>query len=214
MEEYLKAGGLENLRGGRISQRGIGSHTLCIRCNSNTGAWYGAEYAKWACTGANILAKHPNFIRDRLTIFACYPVRLLKQAVALLCSINLPDFAATRPDLIRFLLSKENRDLPKYLHVQVGLYRGQVARRIGFAGAVNVDTHTTRLVSEVAHPPLVFLFTLACDPVPDLQVIDWFSRYRYEQKADVTVEFAVCDGYSPFPGDYRTRPQVLADANS
>jgi hypothetical protein len=212
MNDYLKASGLENLRGGTISQRGIGSYTLCIRCNNNTGAWYGPEYAKWAGTAAQILSKYPNFTHDRVTVLACYPLRLLKQAVAMLCSINAADFAAARPDLVRFVLNKENRAFPEYLHAQIGLYRGQISRRIGFVGVGNVVTHTTRLLSEIAHPPLVLLFSLGCDPLPSLQLIDWFRQYRYDQKADVMVEFGVCDGYTPYPSDYRSRDQVLADA--
>jgi hypothetical protein len=53
---------------------------------------------------------------------------------------------------------------------------------------------------------------MTSEAVPDLQVIDWFREYRYEQKADVTVEFARCDGYTPYLGDYRTRDQVVAEA--
>ncbi len=214
IDDYLKASGMENLRGGTISQRGIGSYTLCIRCNSNTGAWYGPEYAKWAATEAYILSKYPNFSRDRVSILACYPLRLLKQAVAMLCSINAPDFAAARPDLVRFVLNKENREFPDYLHAQMGLYRGQISRLVGFAGVGNVVTHTTRLLPEIAHSPLVLLFMLAGDPVPNLQLIDWFKQYRYDQKADVMVELGVCDGYTPYPSDYRSRDQVLADAAS
>jgi hypothetical protein len=32
-------------------QGGIGQYTLCETCNSNTGAWYGGEYVKWARIG-------------------------------------------------------------------------------------------------------------------------------------------------------------------
>lgn len=212
MDDYLRASGLEDLRRGRISQRGVGSCTLCMRCNNNTGAWYGPEYAKWAGTGADILSKYPDFIRERVTVLSCYPLRLLKQSVAMLCSINNSTFAAARSDIVRFVLNKESRAFPEYLHAQIGLYRGQISRRIGFVGVANVATHTTRLLSEIAHPPLVLLFTLAGDPVPNLQLIDWFRQYRYDQKADVMVELVVCDGDTPYPGDYRAREQVLADA--
>ena len=212
IDDYLKGSGLENLRGGRISQRGIGAHTLCIPCNNNTGAWYGPEYAYWAGTGAYILSNYPNFRGGSVTVLGCYPIRLLKQAVTMLCSVNPSSFAAERPDLVRFVLNKENRAFPDYLHAQIGLYRGQIARRIGFVALGNIATGTLRVLSEVAHPPLVFGFTLNCEPVPDLQVIDWFRQYRYDQKADVTVEFAVCDGYTPFPSDYRGRDRVLEEA--
>ena len=34
--------------GGSVQQRGSGAHTLCEKCNSDTGAWYAGADAKWA----------------------------------------------------------------------------------------------------------------------------------------------------------------------
>jgi hypothetical protein len=33
---------------GKINQRGSGKHTLCHRCNNDTGGWYGRAYVEFA----------------------------------------------------------------------------------------------------------------------------------------------------------------------
>src|SRR5690606_19434915 len=39
---------------GRTQQRGAGGYTLCERCNSLTGTWYGSAYVDWACQGLHL----------------------------------------------------------------------------------------------------------------------------------------------------------------
>jgi 5-methylcytosine-specific restriction endonuclease McrA len=43
MDEHLRAEGDLALMRGEKSQRGVGAFTLCIKCNNDTGAWYGTE---------------------------------------------------------------------------------------------------------------------------------------------------------------------------
>lgn len=95
---------------------------------------------------------------------------------------------------------------------KLGIYRGPAARRVGFVGNANIVTHTHRILSEVAHPPLALVFTLSSSPLADLPVVDAFSRYRYDQQTDVTIQFVVVEGHTPYPGDYRTAERVAADA--
>src|SRR3712207_733867 len=40
---------------GRVQQRGLGDYTLCARCNSVTGSWYGGDFVDWCYQGAVIL---------------------------------------------------------------------------------------------------------------------------------------------------------------
>ena len=40
---------------GHKYQRGVGAYTLCSKCNSNTGGWYGGAFAEWAHQSLNIL---------------------------------------------------------------------------------------------------------------------------------------------------------------
>ena len=52
--EIFRERNIERIKG-KISQRGAGGYTLCERCNSDTGAWYGAAFVSWACEAAEIL---------------------------------------------------------------------------------------------------------------------------------------------------------------
>ena len=42
-------------RPGRIYQRGFHRHTLCQKCNNETGRLYGVEFAKWSRWGLTLL---------------------------------------------------------------------------------------------------------------------------------------------------------------
>jgi 5-methylcytosine-specific restriction endonuclease McrA len=46
IHKLMRSDLLEDLRNpkGNISQRGSGKHTLCVRCNNDTGGWYGGAY--------------------------------------------------------------------------------------------------------------------------------------------------------------------------
>src|SRR4051794_26432810 len=52
--EQLKAESPEEVRG-HIQQRGVGAYTLCARCNSDTGRWYGTAFADWCAQGLGLL---------------------------------------------------------------------------------------------------------------------------------------------------------------
>lgn len=70
-------------------QKGMGKHTLCQRCNNNTGSWYGEDYVIFSNTMAALLAKErpqPN-MGVSFTI-EMRPLNFIKQVLSLFCSIN------------------------------------------------------------------------------------------------------------------------------
>jgi hypothetical protein len=40
---------------GRYQQKGAGDFTLCVKCNNDTGSWYGTAYAGWAAQAMRIV---------------------------------------------------------------------------------------------------------------------------------------------------------------
>ncbi|MGB9647454.1 MAG: hypothetical protein WCB44_20365, partial [Stellaceae bacterium] len=91
----------DNLRG-RYQQRGAGASTLCVKCNSDTGHWYGTAYADWAAQAMRILLGTSG--RPSLEYpFRLFPLRVLKQVVCMFFSINSPLFHTRQPDLVRFV---------------------------------------------------------------------------------------------------------------
>src|SRR5262245_60666479 len=61
----------------QIAQRGAGAHTLCPRCNNDTGRWYGGAFAEFAHQAMAVL----HHTRGRATLyyqFNLFPLRVLK----------------------------------------------------------------------------------------------------------------------------------------
>jgi hypothetical protein len=100
-EEVFRAD-LEILPRGVQQQRGAGENTLCVPCNTTTGAWYGGAFAAFAFQAAQILYA----TRGRASLhcpFHFAPLRVLKQIVCMFMSINSPALAQVNPELVRFV---------------------------------------------------------------------------------------------------------------
>lgn len=85
-DKFLGAENLDDIRGGRFLQRGLGGYTLCEPCNNNTGSWYGAAYVEWAAQAMSILIG----TKGRASLdypFNIYPLRVLKQVSAMFLSV-------------------------------------------------------------------------------------------------------------------------------
>jgi len=134
-EKFVAAENLDDIRGGRVQQRGVGAHTLCVRCNNDTGAWYGSAYAEWACRAMQIIIGS----RGKPTLeypFNIFPLRALKQVVCMFFSVNGPAFHARHPDLVRFVLNKESRDFPRDVSIYAFYTFSNRMRMAGVSGVV------------------------------------------------------------------------------
>ena len=214
IDDWLKNNGELPETGGKIRQRGFGAYTLCDPCNTKTGAWYGAEYVRWAVGFWETLDQIPHS-QERATICvqSRFPLRFLKQACTMFFSANAPrSFAARHCDLARFLLNKESREFPRDIDVCLSLYRGPLARVIGVTGKLEVAIGAAELVSEVAYPPFALRLISNCGPADRLGSISHFTNYAFGDRADLSLAVGVGAGNTPYPGDYRSKERVLADA--
>ncbi len=214
IDDWLKNQGELPETGGQISQRGLGAYTLCAPCNNKTGAWYGAEYVRWAVGFLERLDQIPKSQKSA-TIWVSnrFPLLFLKQACTMFFSANAPEtFAARHEDLVRFVLNKESRAFPPDIDVCLGLYRGPLARVSGTAGKLDIASGSTELVSEIAYPPFALRLISNSGPAGRMGSISYFSNYSFRDRADLSLTVVVGEGHTPYPGDYRTREQVLADA--
>ena len=59
---------------GPIFQRGAGAHTLCSRCNNDTGAWYGNAFVDWVYQGLD-LSVRTTLAPSLYHIFHIFPLR-------------------------------------------------------------------------------------------------------------------------------------------
>jgi hypothetical protein len=191
--EAIHGQDLDNLRG-RLSQRGAGGYTLCKR---------------FACQAARILI----FTRARATLYYpyhIYPLRVLKQIICMFFSANGPSFQSKYPDLVRFVLNKEQKYLQPDLQIYAFLSESDRSRQTGIAAIANLD-NKVRTISEITFPPIGFVMALSSER-PDDRLIDisFFARYPYNKWTDVSLNLPALPIYTYLPGDYRSREQVLS----
>jgi hypothetical protein len=211
--ESVVRDGLDAEPTGRPDQRGAGAFTLCPSCNSKTGGWYGRAFAEWCHDGYDILMRTGGSTGYLIDTHDMYPLRVLKQVVTMFFSVNGPDFARDYPDLVRFVLDKEQRYLhPRY---RIAVYFNPIGgmRRTPLSRMVNIYSRTVSDFSEIAHFPFGYVLTVDSD-VWDHRLFDitHFSRYEYTERRWVTMALPVLATHLPWPGDYRPEPQIRRES--
>ncbi len=193
---------------GPIEQRGAGAYTLCAKCNNDTGGWYGRHFVKWCYQGMDVLARSdgkPSLIY----LHYVFPLRIIKQIVTMMFSVNGDHFRLKNPDLVRFVLNREARYLPPQYRFFVYYNIGGVNRSIGISGLFNIKTRRMSIMSEITFPPFGYVMTLDTEP-PDRRLfeITHFARYDYNDLVVAPLHLPVLPTHLSFPGDYRTMEQI------
>ena len=91
-------------------QRGTGKHSLCDKCNNNTGSWYVPAYNLIAKATAWVLQnreplKHGDVLAFSTESFE--PLAFVKQVITMFCS-TIPLEQVQRLGFDRYILEKEN----------------------------------------------------------------------------------------------------------
>jgi hypothetical protein len=138
----------------------------------------------------------------------------LKQAVAMMFAVNGDTFGRAHPELARFILNKESRDIPNRIRIFLYYTHSPLSRLFGFQAIIRPFTGETILLSEVSHPPFGFVYTVDSEsPDNRLFEITGFSRYLYSDKCRVSILPSLLPTDSIYPGDYRPKEQILRDAH-
>jgi len=192
---------------GKILQKGSGSYTLCEKCNNDTGAWYGNAFASFAHQGMEILRlteKTPTLFYN----FFIYPLRTLKQIMCLFFSTNGPDFQSKHPELVKFVLNKEERYLESDVKIYLFYNLSKVVRKTGIVGVMSLEGDD-KLFSEITFPPYGYVMNFNKKP-PDERLLDItsFKDYEYNSWTSLHLKIPVFSIYTQFPGDYRCEEEV------
>lgn len=195
--------------GGRKNQKGVGAYTLCRQCNSDTGAWYGNAYIEWAYQGlrcGRYSEKAPSLVFP----FHIFPLRVLKTIICMFFSTSGEKFRTVHPDLVRFVLNREAHGLNPEIGVYAYYNMSGISRNSGFVGLVDFDRHDTRVFNEFSYPPWGYVLTVGSVP-PDERLVDItsFANFRYHDWKHISLSIPILPVFTPFPGDYRNREQVL-----
>lgn len=194
----------------RQLQRGQGAHTLCESCNNNTGAWYGSRFVAWCADAMETLDRtggEPTIIQVRY----CYPLSILKQVLAMFCSVNEPRLASGHPSLTKFILDRHEQRL--WPQLRVFTYYNLVGERryAPFAGRMASNGFT--MISELSFPPLGYVLTLGGAPPPDRRLfeITWFKDHRYDEFRQIEMRMPLLETHAPLAGDYRSKRELERD---
>jgi hypothetical protein len=201
-------------------QRGAGDYTLCEKCNSCTGSWYGPAFIAWAKQGKEIVGD--NGLSPLDSKFSIFPLRVIKQVVCMFFSVNSPQWGKKYPKLVRFVLDQEACNLPNGIRLFAFYTSSKRWRRSGVTGKVDLTGGgETSVFSEITFPPFGFVLTTGSpppvSPLPDTPLCEttYFSDFKYNQKCcDISLKLPTLPTDSYFPGDYRSEEQVAAEAES
>jgi hypothetical protein len=198
--------------GGVYQQRGAGGYTLCRPCNNNTGTWYGPAFVEWCVAGWNVL-EHTRGRPSCLYVKDVYPLRVIKQIMAMFCSVRGPELVKTHPELRKFLLDRDCVGLPAGLRVFVHFAVGATSRRLGMGAPINLATGSMTMLTELVFPPLGYLMTYDSAPAPDPRLLELtaLSCNPYNLRRTMTMNFPLLPTVSPLPADYRTRDEMEHD---
>jgi len=207
-EELVGLGPDEPIKG-KTQQRGIGEYTLCPRCNNDTGSWYGKNFVDWCYQGYEILSRS-NGQPSLIYLNYIFPLRIIKQIIAMFFSINGPEFSQANPELVKFILNRDYRYIsPKYRFF-VYYNTGGRLRSSGVSAMVDINTGSVCVLSEMNYFPYGYVMTFeSAPPDPRLFEITHFSRYGYNTFEVMGLKLPVLPTHLWFPGDYRTREQIL-----
>lgn len=176
-----------------IEQGGISGYTLCDKCNSFTGHYYGNEYKRWVqqakyiieCWGVGAISKlnQMNGPLGEEVVFGnkksgpVKPGAMVRQVLSFMCSLSGSwNLAERHPEIRRIILDQSKEPLPINMELGMSLYLGPKVRICGPQLILNAKTEKWRWCQELAFPPFSFLLVMASNekkPGLGLMIGDW-----------------------------------------
>lgn len=211
--------GPDEIPKGKVQQKGSGGYTLCENCNNLTGAWYAKQFINWCYQGIDILIKSEG--KPSLThLYNLFPLPILKEIIAMFLSVNSIEFRNKHEELAKFVLNKEKKYLPPEYQFYIYFNISNFNRMIGMTGKIHYLDETLNsskliLMSEITYPPFGYVFTYN-SPSPDERLVNisHFSRYDYFEFKQFAMEIPVLPIHLWFPGDYRTKEEILEQSKT
>lgn len=199
-------------------QSGMGKRSLCSACNSITGKWYGQDYAKFIRCINNLLIENKPDADGNISfsILDMYPLRIIKQMLSMICSINQQIREDERiARLAEFVLDKHRVGLDSKEY-RIFIYIAKkhhakycpltvISRKVDSPERSNIN-----VVSEIFVYPIGILVYFS----PDESFshfgadITSFCDVDYDQKCDAQFLVPVLETYNIFPLDYRNKEDI------
>jgi len=197
---------------GKQHQKGLGFYTLCGQCNNDTGSWYGNAFVDFTYKGYRATFNQKNNANSWTTITLpdIYPLRIIKEIVAMFFSVNNPNLSTIHQDLQALVLSKGKKGISKEKYgFYIYVLTGSIYRYIGIAGILSI-TGTTRVLSEFSAPPFGYVFEVDPKNKRDYCDLTFFANdFNYNERRTINLQIPILECNTYFPADYRTKQQVM-----
>lgn len=199
-------------------QKGSGDYTICVECNNNTGTWYGADYVSFVKLVHEEISKSKP-VNSSTIHFGCrlYPLRVLKQAASMFCSVNNTNYGEVISELRSFVLDKTAQSFPES-KAKIGMHGfiGGLPKRWGISALTNVSQDgepRVDAISVIYHYPLGLVLYFNPDENTQIPGIDisFFNSYSYDQEVSLEIDLPCYEANTLFPLDYRTQNDVIRD---
>jgi hypothetical protein len=197
-------------------QKGMGSYTLCGKCNNDTGAFYGAPFVDFCRKGMRIL-QASNYRPMLFYMMEIYPLAIIKQIVSMFLSINSMGFRDKNIDLALFVLNRERKYLPKKYRFFIYFNLEGMHRATPHTTKIDFNKYTfehkrTTVMTEISFPPFGYLLLIDSEkPASDIVEITFFTQYGIWERKTISMRYPVNPTHTIFPGDYRSVERIRKD---
>lgn len=202
----------------KYSQRGIGLSSLCENCNNITGKWYANEYIKFSNDVLEFIydkdMREINALRIDLKNF--YPLRFLKQVIAMFASTFPDERIKGVEDLKKFILERDYNILDsEKFRITMYLLKNQRFAWTGPNHIVNIGNFKS--IKEVASLDLYPLgFEFEFNPSgksENLDITQFANTYAYNDKVNMSMTILARERNILYPCDYRTKNEIEEQSN-
>ena len=140
-----------------------------------------------------------------------FPLSIVKHIITMFFSVNSNTFRKFHPELVSFILNKQERNLsPKY-RIYVYYNLSSLMRFHGAHVSGDIFKGKLRTFSEITYPPFGYVMTFNSEP-PDERLFDitHFAKYEYGKFVVLNLRLPVMEINTPYPGDYRSKKEIKA----
>src|SRR5262249_28167849 len=130
-----------------------------------------------------------------------YPLRFLKEAVAMILSVNNPEFTERNFALAEFVLNREKKYLPTPYAMYLTLVTGEHARMAQLHASIDV-AGGYELATGGAPPPFGLVLTVGSPRRPRVGSISHFGSYGYDETAYTDLWLVSGSSDGTLPGTY------------
>ncbi len=200
----------------KIHQKGMGSYSLCPKCNSDTGGYYGSKFVAFCKKGMQIL-QASNYRPQLIYMMDFFPLAVIKQISSMFLSINSIDFRDRNVDLAQFVLNRDKKYLPNRYKFYIYFNVGGMHRATPHTTKIDLNKYTlenkkTSYMTEISYPPFGYLLTIESDkPSPDIVDITFFANYDFFERKTISMTYPVYATHTIFPSDYRSLEKIKRD---